>query len=70
MLIELEDSALVADLCDHYTRSGFTAEPVGGRMVEVGRPDAADPDRERHEVLMHLRVWALIHPDAGPRILP
>jgi len=68
MLIQLEDTALVVDLCAHYTRSGFTAEPVGGGMVEVGHPGARSAEEERREVLMHLRVWDLIHPEAGARL--
>jgi hypothetical protein len=57
MLLRLDDHALVADLCAHYTRSGFTAEPVGGGMVDIRRPSALDAAQERREVLMHLRVW-------------
>ena len=40
MLIRVDDHALVDDLCVHFRRSGFTAERVGGGMVEVERPDA------------------------------
>ena len=64
MLIRVDDHALVDDLCAHYRRSGFHAERVGGGMIEVTQPDAADPGKERHSVLMHLRVWQVANPDA------
>ena len=65
MQIHLTDNAeLIEDLCLHYRRSGFTAERVGGGMVEVGRRDAPTSDQERREVIVHLAIWALIHPEA------
>ena len=69
MLIRTDDHTLVDDLCAHYRRSGFHAESVGGGMIEVGRPDAPDVDQERREVLMHLRVWEVTHPDARAELL-
>src|SRR3954451_25076144 len=65
MLIRIDDHSLVDDLCDHYRRSGFEAEPVGGGMAEVSRPDAPNNDQGRREVLMHLQVWKVIHPDVA-----
>ena len=64
MLIRVDDHALVDDLCFHFRRSGFTAERVGGGMVEVERPDATSAEQRRHEVLMHLHVWKVVNPDA------
>lgn len=69
MLLRLSDHALVADLCDHYRRSGFTAEAVGGGVVDVTRLDAPNPEQGDREVLMHLRVWNVIHPDAAAEVL-
>jgi hypothetical protein len=69
MLIRVEDPALVDDLCAHYTRSGFTAERVGGGMVEIRRPDAPSADQERREALLHLRVWQITNPDARAELL-
>jgi hypothetical protein len=69
LLLRLDDPALVDDLCAHYRRSGFTAEPVGGGMVKVRRVDAPDTAQERREVLMHLHVWKIIHPDAGAELV-
>ena len=69
MFLLLEDHALVDDLCAHYRRSGFTAEPVGDGMVELRRPDAPNPEQERREVRMHLRIWEIIRPDASADLL-
>jgi hypothetical protein len=63
MLIRLGDHSLVNEFCFHFTRSGFTAVPVGGSMVEVGRPGARTPDQGRREVVMHLQMWKLMHPE-------
>ena len=38
LLIRINNEALVEELCGHYRRSGFSAEPVGGAMVEVHAP--------------------------------
>jgi|GEM_PF-5680560 len=65
MLITLHDRALVDDLCAHFTRSGFEAEPAGGGTVEIRRPDAPTPEQERREVELHLRVWQVANPGAG-----
>jgi hypothetical protein len=67
MLIRLDDTALVDDLCAHFNRSGFVAESVGDGMIEVARADAPDADQARREVLMHLRVWQVTHPGSGVR---
>jgi len=69
MLIRVDDNTLVEDLCAHYRRSGFRVELVGGGMVEVGREDAPTPEQARHEVLLHLRVWQAVNPDAPATLL-
>lgn len=65
MLLRLDDPALVDDLCAHYTRSGFTAEWVGGCMVEVRRPDAPSRAQAEREIALHLRVWEAMQPGAS-----
>jgi hypothetical protein len=70
MLIRLNTSELVDDLCAHYRRSGFHVEPVGGAMVEVGRRDAPTREQERYEVLLHLRIWQVVNPEAEGELLP
>jgi hypothetical protein len=65
MLVLLDDPALVDDLCAHFRRSGFTADPAGGSMVEVDRPDAPSAEQARNEVEMHLRIWEVIYPGRG-----
>jgi hypothetical protein len=69
MLLRIDDYSLVDDLCAHFRRSGFHAESVGGAMIEVARPDAPTEDQERREVLMHLRVWEVTHPEAHAELL-
>jgi hypothetical protein len=69
MLIRLDDANLVDDFCDHYRRSGFDAELVGGGRVEVVRPDAPTSEQERYEVLLHLRVWEAVNPEARGELL-
>jgi hypothetical protein len=61
MLIRIDDPTRLDELCVHYRRSGFHAETVGGRMLEVSRPDAPTGDQEHREVRMHLRVWRVLH---------
>jgi len=60
---------LVNDLCAHYTRSGFTAESVGGGMVEVTRLDAPTEAQQRREVLLHLRVWEVLNPGVSVTVV-
>jgi hypothetical protein len=69
MLIRLDDNTLVDDLCAHYRRSGFRVEPMGGGMVDVARENAPTPEQERHEVLLHLRVWEAVNPEARGELL-
>lgn len=69
MLIRLDDNTLIDDLCAHYKRSGFHVEHMGGGMVEVAREGAPTPEQERHEVLLHLRVWEAVNPDARGELL-
>jgi hypothetical protein len=64
MLIHLPDPSRLDDLCLHYRRSGFTADPVDRLVVDVARPDAPDAEQERREVLLHLQVWCAMRSDA------
>jgi hypothetical protein len=65
MLIRLSDHALVDELCNHYRRSGFMAEPVSGGVVEATRTDAPTRDQCRREVLIHLHIWRILHPNVA-----
>jgi hypothetical protein len=64
VLIRIDKTDLVDDLCVHFTRSGFSVERAGGTMIDVQRKDAPTPEQEHHEVLLHLRVWQVINPEA------
>lgn len=70
MLIRLDDPTLVDDLCAHFQRSGFTADPAGGRMVDVDRPDAPTRPQAESEIRMHLEIWRLINPGQGVEPVP
>jgi hypothetical protein len=69
MLIRLDNPALADDLCSHFWRAGFAAQPAGGSMVEVNRLDAPSPDQERREIELHLRVWRATNAEAPADIV-
>jgi hypothetical protein len=69
MLIHLEDHTLVDDLLLHFRRSGFSAESVGGGLIEVSHDDARSADQARRGVLMHLRVWQVTNPSAPTELI-
>ena len=70
MFIQVDDHAFVDELCAHFTRSGFGAEPVGGGMVGVSRPDAPSEEQQRREVILHLQLWNVLNPDAAAEVVP
>jgi hypothetical protein len=70
LLIRIDDIDLIDDLCAHFTRSGFAVERAGGAMIDVRRDDAPTRDQERHEVLLHLRVWQVVNPETHGEIVP
>jgi hypothetical protein len=69
LLIRIDNHALVNNLCAHYRRSGFTAQPVGGGMIEVTRPNALTEELERRDVVLHLRVWDVLNPEATASVV-
>jgi len=69
MLIRLDDNTLIDDLCAHYRRSGFRVEHVGGGMVDIRREGAPTVEQERHEIVLHLRVWEAVNPDVRGELL-
>ena len=69
MLIRLDDPSLCEDLCAHFERSGFVAEIAGKTTVHVSRFGALDPDREREEIELHLRVWRAADPERGAEVV-
>ena len=69
MLIQLDDHALVNNLCAHYRRPSFTAQPVGGGMIEITRPDSPTEEQQRREVLLHLHVWDVSNPEATASVV-
>jgi hypothetical protein len=65
LILNVENPEFVDDLCAHYRRSSFTAEHVGGGMIEVGVPDPVAVAREeRREIVVHLRIWQIMNPEA------
>ena len=69
MLIRVGDPSLIPNLCAHFRRSGFVAEPAGGTMATVNRPDAPSPEQERREIAMHLNVWRVLVPGVGVELV-
>ncbi len=53
---------LLADLRQHFARSGFTVVEEAGALV-VGRADPASAEQVPSEIEAHLRVWQMMHPD-------
>jgi hypothetical protein len=61
--LTFHDPSLLAELTQHFERSGFRVKRAGD-VIDVKRPDAADEEQEKREVLLHLRVWTVMHPDS------
>ena len=70
MLIRVDDPALVADLCAHFRRAGFSAQSVGSRVLDVERPDAPTDEQACNEIEVHLQVWRAINPGSDAELLP
>jgi hypothetical protein len=64
LLIRIDNEDLMDDLCVHFARSGFGVRRAGGTTIDVRRDDAPTREQERHEVVLHLRVWQVINPGA------
>ena len=62
MHVLLDDHTFVDDLCAHFRRSGFTADPAGGRMVELALADAPSREQEENEIRLHLQLWRVFNP--------
>jgi hypothetical protein len=65
MLVLLDDPAFVDALCAHFRRSGFTADPVEGGIVEVELQSAPSRAQAEAEIRVHLLLWQILNPDAG-----
>lgn len=61
--LRLRDPSLIPELVRHFERSGFRVKRAGD-VIEVERPDAPDDQHAEREVLLHLRIWTLMHPDS------
>ena len=70
MLVLLDDLELVDDLCAHFRRAGFTADPAGGRMVELGLRDAPSQKQEENEIRVHLQLWRILNPGQAVEPVP
>ena len=75
MKIRVEDPNLVDELVQHLRRSGCVATPSDveahgdGITVEVRVPAALDPEQERMEVELYLRVFEATHPGNATDLL-
>jgi len=64
MELQLSDPALLADLRQHFERSGFVTNRVSEDTIEAWRPDAPSPEQECREIEAHLAVWRAMHGEA------
>lgn len=69
MRIRITDPSLLEELGAHYARSGFAVRSVGERDLEVERPDAPSEEQGRREVVAHLLIWELLHPNSPGEIV-
>ena len=70
MRVLLDDPALVDDLCAHFRRSGFTADPAGELMVELSLAEAPSREQARNEILVHLQLWRILNPGRVAQEVP
>ncbi len=67
--LRIPDPSLREELSAHYARSGFAVRPVGDLELDVERPDAPDEEQGRREVVTHLLVWELLHPESPGEVV-
>jgi hypothetical protein len=60
--IRPRDPSLLPELHRHFERSGFHADRVGDDAINVRRLDAPNEQQATREILLHLRVWLVMHP--------
>ena len=61
MRLRPSEPDLLADLRQHFARSGFSVAEEDGALV-VRRAEGPSVDQE-DEIEVHLRVWQAMHPD-------
>ena len=61
MRLRPSEPDLLADLRQHFARSGFSVAEEGGALI-VGRGERPGVEQE-DEIEVHLRVWQAMHPD-------
>ena len=70
MRVLIEDPTFLNDLCAHFRRAGFTADPVDEGMADVDRPDAPTPQQAAAEIRVHLQLWRILNPDQRAELVP
>jgi hypothetical protein len=70
MRVLIDDPTFLNDLCAHFRRAGFTADPVDEGMAEVDRPDAPTPQQATAEIRVHLQVWRILNPGRRAELVP
>lgn len=70
MRVLIDDPTFLNDLCAHFRRAGFTADPVDEGMAEVDRPDAPTPQQAAAEVRVHLQLWRILNPGRRAELVP
>jgi hypothetical protein len=70
MRVLIDDPAFLDDLCAHFWRAGFTADPIDEGTVEVDRPDAPTPQQASAEIRVHLQLWRILYPNQRAELVP
>jgi hypothetical protein len=70
MRVLIDDPAFLDDLCAHFRRAGFAADPIDEDMVEVDRPDAPTPQQAAAEIRVHLQLWRILNPNQRAELVP
>jgi hypothetical protein len=63
MHIRPRDPALLPELRQHFARSGFAVDQAR-ESLEVRREDAPNDEQAAREILLHVRIWQLMHPNS------
>jgi len=60
--LRLSDPELLADLRQHFSRSGFAVGEESGALI-VAPADTPSAKQGQAEIEVHLRVWKTMNPD-------
>ncbi len=67
--LRIPDPSLHEKFSAHYARAGFVVRRLDENELDVERPDAPDLAQERREVVAHLLVWDVLHPESPGEVV-